>query len=234
MTKPILLLTRPEQSARRFAAQLSELARARTRLLMSPLMRIEPLSPRYDLGPYAGVVFTSANGVVNAPPGEGRPAYCVGPYTAEVANGRGWRAQMCGLEANEMVARLGAEPVAGPLAHLAGAHRRGEVAQRLSALGMHTDVIETYDQRLLNLSDEAQSSLGGTELVLVPLFSPRSAAHFAAQTEDRDNISVIALSKPVAEALDGRFQQGLGIADEPTGASMVEAVEKRITRATLA
>jgi uroporphyrinogen-III synthase len=115
--------------------------------------------------------------------------------------------------------------VTGPLLHLAGRHRRGDVAAQLTAKGIVTDVHTLYDQQLCDLTEEAQALLAGDKPVLVPLFSPRSAQQFVAQARKLRHVTVVAISGAVAQALGKQEGVEIKIAAAPTGAEMVRSVE---------
>ncbi|MEX3316138.1 uroporphyrinogen-III synthase [Sulfitobacter sp. PS-8MA] len=231
MAQPRLLLTRPPKGSAQFLDRLSPALHEG--VVISPLLEITPSEGQADLSPYAGVIFTSANAVANAPAGAGRPAYCVGPQTTEAALAAGWRAQMAGYDAVSMVAELSGRADLGPLLHLAGRHRRGDVAGDLTATGLTTDVHTLYDQRLLPLSDEAQSLLRSGDPVLVPLFSPRSAEQFVQSAASTANVLAVSISDAAAGALEGLPLRAHDVAALPTGEAMAEAVEKLFRRSTL-
>ena len=86
MPQPRLLLTRPHPGAAQFLDRLSPALRDGA--VISPLIEIAPTGVGVDLAPFAGVIFTSANGVAHAPKGDGRPAFCVGPQTTAAAANR--------------------------------------------------------------------------------------------------------------------------------------------------
>lgn len=231
MVQPRLLLTRPRAGAEAFLARLSPALREAA--LISPVIEIEGTGSSPDLAPYAGVIFSSANAVGHAPRGNGRPAYCVGPQTTEAAQAARWEAQMVGLDAAELIAKLSGRAELGPLVHLAGRHRRGDLAGALSASGLSCGVVTLYEQRLLPLSEAAQALLAGDAPVLVPLFSPRSAQQFAQDARRTDRVIALSISAATAAALDGLSLSAHEIVAEPTGEAMAEAVEKLFHRTTL-
>ena len=83
MPKPRLLLTRPHPGAAQFLERLSPALRDGA--VISPLIEIAPTGVGVDLAPFAGVIFTSANGVAHGPKGGTLPVYCVGEATAQAA-----------------------------------------------------------------------------------------------------------------------------------------------------
>ncbi len=233
MTKPTLLLIRQVQASERIIQWLNPKARQAVDIVVSPLLQIVPLDVNINLDGIRGCVFTSANGVNFAPDGNGKPAYCVGKKTAETAAQRGWHVEVTMADANALVAHMTRHTFMGPLLHLAGRHRRGEVAQRLSATGERVDVLTIYDQHLMSLSEAAQNALSNEDTLIVPIFSPRSASQFAAQAGTLRNVTVIAMSEAVAEPLDPQFLHRLVIAPEPTGAKMVDLLEMLIIGTSL-
>jgi uroporphyrinogen-III synthase len=231
MPQPRLLLTRPQLGAAQFLERLSPALRMGA--VISPLVEIAPTAVLVDLTPFAGVIFTSANGVTHAPAGGGMPAYCVGPQTTAAAAKSGWQAQMAGLDAEAMIANLSGRTNIGPLLHLAGRHRRSDIAGILSASGLTTQVVIVYEQNLMPLSPEAQALLEGSTPVIVPLFSPRSAHHFAQQAARTTGVMAVSISSAAAEALEALPLYAHDVAAEPTGEAMAEAVEKLFRRTTL-
>lgn len=83
---------------------------------------------------------------------------------------------MDGLDAEALIATLSERPQIGPLLHLAGRHRRADIAGILGAAGLKVETATVYDQTLLPLSTAAQTLLKGPNPVIVPLFSAQRAA----------------------------------------------------------
>lgn len=229
MAKPILLMTRARAASERFVSDLNAKGMDGVRVLYSPLLDIVPTDTVPDLSGIGGVIFTSSNGVAFAPDGAGQSAYCVGARTAENAETRGWRVDLVSQDAEKLVDSVKKAAPTGPLLHIAGAHRRGDIAQKLSAAGIPTDVHVAYKQPLLPLSDAAKEVLladVGEVTVIVPLFSPRVAAQFGAQAVCGAHVQVLAMSQAVADALGGTTCAGrVQIAPGPTGEEMRIGVE---------
>ena len=113
-----------------------------------------------------------------------------------------------------------------PLLHIAGEHRRGEIAEKLSAAGIRTEVHVAYRQPLLPLSEKAKKVLFGEVSVIVPLFSPRVAAQFGSQAGCGVQVQILAMSQAVADALVGTTcADRVQIASGPTGEEMRNGVE---------
>tara|TARA_R110000787_G_scaffold250480_1_gene356099 strand:+ start:122 stop:826 length:705 start_codon:yes stop_codon:yes gene_type:complete len=234
MTLPSLLITRPQASATRFAAGLARDVRQRVKIVTSPLFEIVPTGIRPDLSRYAGIIFTSSNAVALAPKVNHRPAYCVGHIAAERAKAAGWTIFAEEQTAEHLIARISEMAPAGPLLHLAGKHRRGDIAARLTALGITTEVHVLYDQNAVDLSAEAHALLKGAAPVIVPLFSPRSAALFVDQTPHLHNVIIVAMSDAVALCCQGLGAARILVVAAPTGQEMLRTVEKVVRSSSLA
>lgn len=234
MEKPALLLTRPRKGAEAFVARLDPEVMQDVRVVISPLIDICELDVQVDLSAYAGVIFTSSTTVEIAECGGGRRACCVGAKTAELAEERGWRVERIAVDADQLVASLLKSPVDTPLLHLGGTHRRGQVAERLSAAGLKTDALAIYDQVLRPLSDEARALLAGPGPVVAPLFSPRTAGQFAQEVQGAARLRLVAMSEAVAEPLRALGAECLHIACSPTGDGMRDAVEMLLREDSLA
>ena len=221
MAEPTLLLTRPRAQSLRFAAELDT---GTVRVLIAPLMEIESMDAIPDPDTFAGVIFSSVNGVAHAPEGQGRPAYCVGAATTRNAAARGWDAVQGGETASELIVDVLARHPRGPLLHLAGAHTRGDIAETLADAGLPTQRVTLYRQILLPLEAEACAALQTP--CIVPLFSPRTAAHFANEAGNLAPMAhLIALSSAVGAPLRAMTVADLLVLDAPQAILMRNAVE---------
>ena len=226
--KAVLLLTRPEDAARRFAARVMAEAPNGLRILIAPLMQIAFRPDPFDYGDAVGVIFTSRNGVAaaqakGAP--DRLPCHCVGAATASQAQAAGWSVITIAETADDLVDRM--RGATGPLLHICGAERRGDIAGRLTASGTPTREHIAYDQQLLPLSDPARTALSGSLPVIAPLFSPRTARHFARAHEGAAPLWVPVISAAVAEALETLPVRGVDIAARPDMDAMVDATVAR-------
>ncbi len=234
MTLPSLLITRPQARARSFAAQVAKLVHPDVAIVVAPLLEIVPTNVTIDLSGYGGVIFSSSYAVDLAPDNIRHPAYCVGRRTAEQATAAGWTVQAVGQTADDLVAQIAGLAPTYPLVHLAGRHRRGDIMQRLTALGIPIDVLVLYDQRAVALTAQALELLKGEAPVVVPLFSPRTAAQFFDQVKHLRNVHIVAMSDAVAQCCFGFGIEHLSIAAEPTGQEMLRSVEKLVCDISLA
>lgn len=224
-----LLMTRPRAAAERFVARFPPAVRNRLRVIYAPLMQIEPLPGPVSLEGIHGVIFTSVNGVAAAQAAglsPTLPAYCVGTATTAAARRARWSVEETCETADALVdALIGRRPPA-PLLHLRGTHARGAIAERLTVAGIETRAQPVYDQRLVGLTEEARQALTGPDPVIVPLFSPRSARHFADVCRGSAPLCLAAISAAAAEPVENMEHRALILAERPDGAAMAEAVER--------
>lgn len=233
-TNRLLLLTRPEAASRRFLAVCEAALGRQIPTVVSPVMTIRPVEVRLRRPP-ATLILTSENGARRA--GEldlaGRPAWCVGPRTAEAARAGGLVAVEAGPDAEALLAALLAARPGGPLLHLRGEHARGGLAARLRAAGLEACESVAYRQVALEPTEAARRALDGARPLLVPLFSPRSAALFVAWAPQAP-LHVVAMSEAVAEAARPLGPASLRLARTSDGNAMVQAVLDELGRPTRA
>ncbi|TDK44476.1 uroporphyrinogen-III synthase [Antarcticimicrobium luteum] len=230
-----LLMTRPRAAAERFVAQLAPGVRDRLRVICSPLMEIALRPGAVSAQDARGVIFTSANGVAAARAAGLRPAlpaYCVGAATADAARRDGWPVEETRDTADALVAALVLRRPPAPLLHMRGTHARGEISGRLTAAGIETRAQAVYDQRLVGLDSAALAALAGDGPVIVPLFSPRSARHFADLCQGSAPLYLAAISPAAAEPVENMGACALIVAERPDGAAMAAAVERLAERAS--
>jgi len=230
MSKQTLVMTRPRAVAQNFVDGIAADALVDVCVLYAPLVDIVPTGHAADLSDAASVIFTSANGVKFAPKGQGRVAYCVGEKTAQVARAAGWDVHLVQRDAEGLIASLKADPPTGPLVHLAGTHRRGGIDVQLAQGGTHVDVQVLYDQPLQPLDDSVRAVLSGEGRVILPLFSPRTAAHLGGLIAGAPNTVAVVMSDAVAQAIKHVPFADVVIAAAPTRQEMTLNVEKLLRR----
>lgn len=233
MQKIPLILARPEGSNSTFGALIAPNVRNRLDFIRSPLLEIAPIEGVGDASGAACAIFTSANGVKYAPKGNGRRAFCVGQKTTELARSYGWDAVFSGATVSALKEQILTQRPQGQIHHYSGVFVRGNVANDLSTAGLNVANIPLYDQRLLPFSEEALAVLGGKTPVIVPLFSPRTAAHFAAIAPVHPSLCLVSMSAGVAEALGEMIPAKLLIAQEPNAKSMADCVENLVLNHSL-
>lgn len=208
MPKPRLLLTRPEADSRRFAAMLPEFE-----AVISPILRIEPVThDRARLRQAPGLVFTSANAVPLAGPGQGRLALCVGGRTAAVARSAGFDVREGNGFAEGLLPLIDAAEI--PLIHPHGRH----LARKLPVEG-----VVVYDQQARPLNQPARNFLQGFDSVFLPLFSPRSAQLLSHELLGAcAPVWAVAISAPAIGAMKAPLA-GQIIAVSPSAEAMAKA-----------
>ena len=213
--KPLLVLTRPEPQSREIAAALGE----DVTVIVSPVMRIVAATVLPDLQDYAGIILTSANGVVPGLDLAGKRAYCVGKRTGKAATRAGAEVALTARDANDLVARI---ETGGPLLHLRGQHARGNISYRMNSAGIETHEAVIYAQEALPLTLEARLALEGNGPVILPLYSPRSAQLVGEQIgTPGTHVQTISMSDAVARAWRAATGAGSVVVDTPIGESML-------------
>lgn len=229
--KPILLLTRPQAQAERFAAACQDEFGDSVEILIAPMQEIV-LLPLPRMAPAAVLVFTSENGVRAYVAGGARTgvrAYCVGDRTAKAAREAGLDARSAGGAAGDLLALIRADAPVAPLVHLHGRHVRGQVVDGLRAAGHDATGHVVYEQRPLPLSGSALAALTGAARVLVPLFSPRSAALFAEALPSSADPVLVCISAATCAALPPGMQTRALVAEQPTSAAMLNAMARQLS-----
>jgi len=233
-----LLVTRPEPEGERTAAVL----RARGHeVLMVPLLRIEAIADA-DLGagPWAAVLFTSAN-AVRAVAGHrrfgelaGLPAYVVGARTRAAAAAVGFvPVRSADGDLGDLVRLVVANPPAAgrPLLYLAGAERAGDLAGALQSHRLSVETAVVYRAVMAaNLAPEARAALAAGRIDAVLHYSARTAAAFlaAAAAAGIADLSIkikhLCLSSEVAAPLAAAGATAIEVASEPTEHALLERI----------
>ncbi|WP_386679324.1 uroporphyrinogen-III synthase [Loktanella sp. R86503] len=194
--QPILIITRPDPAGVLFAQDVTRRIGKAVSILNAPAIRIEPLP--FQAPDAAHVIFTSSRAVAQAPHGSGKTAWCVGGATAAAATANGYDVRSADGDADALVAMIINERPGGRMVHLAGRHRRGAIAARLTAAGLICTTVEVYDQVALPMPQALIDAVAGTKPIVVPVFSARSGQglctlSFAAP------LHVVAISAAVAD-----------------------------------
>lgn len=226
-TLPTLLLTRPRESADYFA----NAANWPGRVVISPILKVvlRDIAPP---GPGCAVIVTSQHGVRALAAVTARrdwPIWCVGPGSLSAAQAAGFSdLRAGGGTANRLFTQLCAERPQQDLVHLCGAHVTADLVGRLNAAGLRARAVVCYDQLAQKLSDAARACLMAPGQVVMPVFSPRSAALLAQAwhglPKPRAQIYAAAISDAAAAGLTGLPLSGLRIAETPDQPGMLSAV----------
>ncbi|WP_177220452.1 uroporphyrinogen-III synthase [Poseidonocella sedimentorum] len=225
-----MLITRPEAAARRFALTLK-----RARVIVSPLMRLAPAPPEEVSAllaePFDALIFTSENAVhvVRDLPGlAGRTAFVPGPRTAEAAEEAGLTAVCAEGDARNLLALLLLRARDLRLLYLRGAEVARDLATPLLGAGISVREKVVYRQIEVPISAEAKAALEGTQPVIAPLFSARSAALLLPHLSARAPVRPIAISAGTAAVLPTPFREQTVVAAAKNGSAMSEAVQRQI------
>lgn len=231
---PLILLTRPRAQSERFAASCRARFGERVALAIAPLQEIEAMGAAPDLSGIGSLIFTSENGVLalaGTSPRRDLPAYCVGDRTAEAARAAGFEAVSAGGTAEDLVAMIAAAPPEAPMLHVHGRHLAADVAAMLRDRGIAASGVALYDQVAQPAPPELAAALAHIGPVLVPLFSPRSAALFAAAAAGRagPGLRVICMSDKVLASLPPAFSACAETAGHPDAEAMLDALARHIS-----
>lgn len=128
--------------------------------------------------------------------------------------------------ADELVLALSQAAPEGPLVHLHGRHTRGDIAARLTKAGVLTSGQVIYDQVAMPLTAQARAALTGETPIILPVFSPRSAQLIRENGAILAPLHAIALSQPIAEALEPTHNLTLHVCDVPTRRAMDAAIRE--------
>lgn len=219
-----ILITRPEPAASALARDLGAVT-GTDRILVSPVLRIVPLSAAIDLTAIRSLVFTSRAGVrafVRAHPGCRLPAVTVGAQTARDARQAGLDARSLGPDAVTFLRNADPDSIPGPCLYVRGEHASADLAAELAARGVPTQAAVLYRQVAQPLGAEARQRLEGTTPVILPLFSERSAQVLFRQGPFAAPLYVVAMSEKVAKTVPD--VNACVTADNPDGKSMRERI----------
>lgn len=223
---PTLLLTRPAAQSERFAKACRPAIGVGVKIVIAPVIRIEPL-PAPDLRGFDGVILTSGNALaaLDALQVQGLCAYCVDERTAAAARAMGMRAVSAQGNSDDLVAMLRDMAPGSRLIHPHGEVTTGDVAAKLRVAGVDVVSQVVYRQTPMPMSDAAHRALADDKCVVLPLFSPRSAALVSGQIGTATaRLHLIALSQAVADAWSGPIPASIAIADRPDAAHMCDLV----------
>jgi uroporphyrinogen-III synthase len=234
-----LLVTRPEPEGGRTAARLR--ARGHEAWLV-PLLQIEPVADAvFGAGPWAGVVFTSANAVravaAHRRLGElvGLPACAVGARTREAAKAAGFADTVSAEGDVDDLARLIAAKAgeAGlPLLYFAGRDRAGDLAAALRKAGRTVETVIVYRAVIVDDFDaDVRSAIAGGGIGGVLHYSARSADAFIAAAkaagvkDSAMRIRHFCLSAQVAVPLAAAGAATVDIAAAPNEAALLALID---------
>ncbi|MFZ4688058.1 MAG: uroporphyrinogen-III synthase [Polymorphobacter sp.] len=212
-----ILVTRPLPGGESTAARLRA---AGHDAIVMPLMATEAVPWQPPLVPPAAIMLTSAFAARLAGPGaaawHGLPTYTVGTATARAAAAAGFTHVIDGGGTVQAVVDRVSAAGLPDILHLAGADRTAIVIP--AGLNIATQTV--YRARLLPMN-----TMPAADLVL--LFSPRSAAHFAAECDRlgvrRDGYAIAAISAVTAAAA-GPGWRCIAVAPQPDEEALLAVI----------
>ncbi len=234
-----LLVTRPEPEGGRTAALL----RARGHeVWLVPLLRIEPAADAaFGPGPWAGIVFTSANAVRAAASHRrsaelaGLPAYAVGARTRQAALEAGFAGTVSAEGDVDDLARLiaaTAGDAALPLLYFAGHDRAGDLAEVLGKAGRSVETVVAYRAVIVeDFETDARAALAGGGIDGVLHYSARTAGAFitaaaaAGLADSAMKIRHFCLSSQVAAPLVAAGAATIDVALAPNEAALLALID---------
>lgn len=233
MTKPTLLLTRPLAQSRAFLADLTHALGHDPNCIISPTTRITQMLLEKAPANAQAIVFTSVNGVefyAAQSSDRAAPAFCVGPSTYAAAIKHGFTAQNANGDGHDLLDLVlsKTKPANGPILYISGNHAAVDLAQALRTHGYTACRQIVYSQTAEPLSRAALTILT-RDPVIIPLFSPRSAANFLAAlpTSVSVNASFLCISENAAIPLR-QTDYRIKIASEPNRKAMITALTNLI------
>jgi uroporphyrinogen-III synthase len=230
-----LLVTRPDEDA---SALLPALEAMGHRAIASPLLAIHFL-PDVVLpqGDWQALLVTSANGVraLAQHPDVARlrvvPVCAVGEASAAAARAAGFehvRAATGDVEALSALVGRELKSDGGPLLHVAGSVVAGDLKGALEAEGFRVERAVLYEAKVADyLPEAARAALVAEAVDGVLLYSPRTAATFAALIEAEGleghlkGVRAYCLSAAVAAALGRLAFAAVEIAETPAQAALL-------------
>jgi len=236
-----VLLTRTEAASRALAERLRERGHV---AVLAPLLGIaeepeaEELLSRALEGAQA-VLFTSAAGTrafAALNPRRDLPALCVGEATAEAARAAGFVAVESARGNVESLARLviaRLQPGKGPLVHASAKQVAGDLGASLAPWGFTLRRPVLYEARpAAALAPATLEAIRGGGVDAALFFSPRASLTFvrlaraAGVAAECGRLAAVALSAAVAAPLGALQWRAVVTAQEPTEASLLQALDR--------
>lgn len=204
----------------------------------SPVMGIEFEPNDIDLSRIAALAFTSANGLRAFEKSSGvrdLPVFAVGTTTAQAAHEAGFQQIIAaGGDVAQLSDIIGMRqdliPRGKTVLHVAGTHRKGDLAAALGAQGIDCVRLQLYRAGpVTRISHELKEALldDRRASLCVSLFSPRSADLFIGQLNSADlseavrDCVCLCLSPAVAEAAGKLIWRDILVSEKTDSAAMI-------------
>lgn len=233
-----ILITRPEEDAAQFRAQLEALGHTVT---VEPLLRVEDLPVAADvLHDVGGLIVTSRNALralARSPvlaAATKLPLIAVGPGTARLAGELGFtHVGIGGGTAADLVPAIvaAARRLAAPLAHLRGEETAYDLKAALRTHDIELREIVCYRTVAATaLAPQTRAMLETGAIDVVTLMSPRTGSTFArlaaaaGLTNIAQNAVFLCLSPAVAATIEPLAPRRVEIAESPNKAALLVAL----------
>lgn len=236
-----ILVTRAQPGAQETAARLEAMG---YEAMVSPAITLEALpdTPLPETSDLAGLVFTSANGVLHfcqRSKDRSLPAWCVGPATAQAARTAGFvevRNAMGDADRLAAFIEANAAPEDGQLLHVANSAAAGQLAERLRQAGFTVAFAPLYTPSPARaLSAQAAEALGRGHVCAVLFHSAKGAAAFAKLVSlaefDLRGAHGIGVSQKALDPVTDLDWAGLTPAQFPNETALMAALQRVLTPA---
>lgn len=229
MPLPIVLITRSQPSADRFARQLCAGLNGQVQPLIAPLWQSQAVEVTQDLSTAEGVVFTSQNAVRHLPARglvRGMPAFCVGDATAEAARAAGFRTFSAAGTSEDLIALIAGHQPQGRLVYLRGADVSRQIVPPLAQHGVQIDEVIVYRQVPVPLPPGICAQIAHAPAVIAPVFSARSATRLVQVLPTTVAPILVSISAHVSAVLQELGYPASRISAEPTAQGLISAIAK--------
>ncbi len=230
-SRGLVLVTRPWPEAESFSWRIEERG---FQTLVEPMLRIVPLPfPLPDPDEYAGLIFTSVNGVRALPLGlfaPDIPVYCTGPRTARESQDRGFSNVYSAKGDSAALGRLLDEHSAGGrLLHLRGL----DMAGSLKAASRNIDELIAYKAEAVSVfSPECRAALDENLFTAASFFSRRTAESFLRIVKKENlfsalpQIKALCISDSVLECVRSYAWSGAYAAATPDATGVLDLLDR--------
>jgi uroporphyrinogen-III synthase len=232
-----VILTRPAADS----APLAEILTARgVAVLIDPMLTIAfAEDASLDMDGVQGILFTSANGVrayCAVTPRRDLPVFAVGDRTADAARSSGFKSVSSAkgdIHSLAAIVREQMTPTRGALLHPAGSAVAGDLAGILGESGYEVRRAVLYEARQADvLSAETRAALCEGRIDMILFYSPRTAAAFVRLVAGLESacakVEILCLSQAVADAAGALPWRRVIVAENPTQADVLTALDERL------
>lgn len=225
MKKPLVVVTRPAESAQVFVDELRVL-KPDADILVAPSFELKATDA--DIPDFDAAIFTSTAGVAHAPKGAGRLAFCVGAATAREAQRFGYEAVSADGAVADLTALILEGQPKGKLLHLRGEVAKGGIAATLQTSGLACSEVVTYQKVALVPDALTFDQIGAAMATIFPVFSGETVSILESWGLDFEAATVVAISADVAKVARVLEPKSIVTATHPDRAAMTQATARLI------